>query len=402
MTFSVLRDLPSILRRPTTSSDFIPVVDGLRFLAIFPVVLQHLSERVIRVAESLHLATPVDYKLIHLLPSGRLGVELFFVISGLIISYPFVRAHFKQLKRPNLGAFYLRRVTRLEPPYFIVMIACYFFLRATGYVPVGTLSLSRLTNSLEASLAASLVYMHSIVLGTPPALNPPAWSLEIEIQFYLLAPLLIIWILRLRHTFLFIAGLVITAIGSILVSSVLERNFDYWPNFVLTRFLHLFAVGLMVNVLTFGFSPLKLVGERQWDIVFTISAIGLLLLDKGGHSTPALMLQSVCFAVFVLAALNGHIVKKFLSFPWIVAIGGMCYTIYLIHLPILHVLTGIIMKMTGMVTFMLGMLTGIVVLMPILLVASCLFYLSIERPCMNPNWPAILWRRIHGFMTWAR
>jgi len=69
--------LLSRLRRSTSQSEFIPVIDGLRFLAILPVVLQHLCERAIRVTEENHLAAASDYALINLFPSGYLGVELF-------------------------------------------------------------------------------------------------------------------------------------------------------------------------------------------------------------------------------------------------------------------------------------------------------------------------------------
>ena len=73
--------LLSSLRRSTSHSEFMPVIDGLRFLAILPVVLQHLCERAIRIAEDRHLATASDYALINLFPTGYLGVELFFVIE---------------------------------------------------------------------------------------------------------------------------------------------------------------------------------------------------------------------------------------------------------------------------------------------------------------------------------
>jgi peptidoglycan/LPS O-acetylase OafA/YrhL len=67
----------------------------------------------------------------------------------------------------------------------------------------------------------------------------------------------------------------------------------------------------------------------------------------------------------------------------------MCYTIYLIHLPILHVLTGIVIRTSGFVGFMPGLLISIVVSLPILFAVSVVFFLLIEKPCMNPKWP--LW-----------
>ncbi len=94
--------LLSSLRRSTSHSEFMPVIDGLRFLAILPVVLQHLCERAIRIAEDRHLATASDYALINLFPTGYLGVELFFVMSGFIISYPFISAYFRGQRNPSV------------------------------------------------------------------------------------------------------------------------------------------------------------------------------------------------------------------------------------------------------------------------------------------------------------
>jgi|SRR5579863_1029839 len=397
-----LRDFPSILRRSTSGSTFLPVVDGLRFLAILPVVLQHLSERAIRISEARHLATPLDYAFLHALPTGRLGVELFFVISGLIISHPFIRAHFQQTGMPKLKAFYSRRVTRLEPPYFLVMLGCYLFVRLTGYIPEGTLAFARSHVSPERSLAASLAYMHGLLIGTMPMLNPPAWSLEIEIQFYILAPLVLLALFRLGGRIAILAALLLLMLGTIVGSHVLEYRLGSSHAFLVTKFLHLFATGMFVNVLSFSGLVPQNISRRLWDIGFAASASVLYVIDKHGGSMLAAGLQSICYVLLFLAASNGGMFRKFLSRPWIFATGGMCYTIYLIHLPILHVLTGIAMRTTGLVSFLPGLVLSMVTLLPILFVASVLFYLLIEKPCMNPKWPVYLWQRTTELIRAAR
>jgi peptidoglycan/LPS O-acetylase OafA/YrhL len=97
--------------------------------------------------------------------------------------------------------------------------------------------------------------------------------------------------------------------------------------------------------------------------------------------------QVPCYLALFLAAFEGACFKRFLSLPWIFTTGGMCYTIYLIHLPILHVLTGFAMETTGFVSFTPGLLIGAAVTLPILFVGSVGFFLLIEKPCMNPAWP---------------
>ena len=113
--------------------------------------------------------------------SGRFGVELFFVLSGFILALPFARRTFADLPPPDLRAYYFRRVTRLEPPYLVSLILCFLLLvRRSGeawtHVP---------------NLLASMLYGHSLVYGQGSIINPVTWSLEVEIQFYLLVPLLV-------------------------------------------------------------------------------------------------------------------------------------------------------------------------------------------------------------------
>jgi peptidoglycan/LPS O-acetylase OafA/YrhL len=363
------------------------VIDGLRFLAILPVVLQHLCERVIRISEQSHLATASDYALISLLPTGYLGVELFFVISGLIISYPFVGAHFRGQQHPSLRNFYLRRITRLEPPYFLVMIGCYFFVRLAGYFPQAAhISVDTSTN-LETSLAASLIYLHWLLVDSMPKLNPPAWSLEIEIQFYILAPIILLAVLRLRQLGPIALGILALSAGSIYASHPLEIHYGSWPPLPLLKVFHLFLAGILVNVITFGGLVPHKIPRAVWDLGFVTAIAILYIIDKHDDSMFAAAAQVSCYLVLFLAAFEGMLFRSFLSLPWIFTIGGMCYTIYLIHLPILLVLTGVVMQASGVVRFLPGLLICLVVILPILFGVSVAFFLLIEKPCMNPHWP---------------
>ena len=113
------------LSRVTTRGTFIPEVDGLRFVAIAAVFLFHLA---------LNLASrnPVDFAyprpgsaLQATLRTGELGVQLFFILSGLVLALPFARHHLRGGPAVALKAYFLRRLTRLEPPYFVVMIGCF-------------------------------------------------------------------------------------------------------------------------------------------------------------------------------------------------------------------------------------------------------------------------------------
>jgi peptidoglycan/LPS O-acetylase OafA/YrhL len=345
-------------------------------------------------AEERHLATASDYVLLNWLRVGNLGVELFFVISGLIISYPFMKAHFCGQRDPSVRNFYLRRITRLEPPYFLVMIGCYLFLRLSHYVPEATQTFSSTSISLETSLATSLVYMHGLLLGEYPKLNPPAWSLEIEIQFYILAPIVLLAILRLQRLTIILLGILVLILGTIIASHLFEIKFGSWHVVLLTRFFHLFLAGILLNSLILGGLVPQRIPRTVWDSGFIVSISILYMISRRNGSMLASAAQVPCYLILFLSAFEGAFFRRLLSLPWIFTIGGMCYTIYLIHLPILEMLTGAVMRITGFGNFVPGVLVSAVVILPILFAASIAFFLAIEKPCMRPQWP----HRVRGWI----
>jgi peptidoglycan/LPS O-acetylase OafA/YrhL len=82
----------------------------------------------------------------------------------------------------NLKQYFLRRVTRLEPPYFISLFVC---------AAIQIIRSHRAVGNIAPHLLASFAYVHNMIYGAfPGAVNGVAWSLEIEVQFYLLVPVL--------------------------------------------------------------------------------------------------------------------------------------------------------------------------------------------------------------------
>jgi len=119
------------LRRPTASTTYVPQIDGLRFLALVPVLVWHAGLR----GERFHAAhsgaaLAVDERISYWLPHGHLGVFIFFFISGYIIAYPFLAG-----RAPSLSSFYKRRLYRLEPPYILAMCLSFLALYVVGYKP---------------------------------------------------------------------------------------------------------------------------------------------------------------------------------------------------------------------------------------------------------------------------
>ena len=169
------------ISRETSSGRFIPEMDGLRFAAVAMVILYHLNGYLTAKSPFYSSAPPSSDWLAQAAMVGNRGVELFFVISGFILGLPFAAHYLKGAAPVNLRKYYLRRLTRLEPPYFVALLLLFI---------MGAVILGFPSASFYPHFAASLFYSHSLIYGTFSPAMGVAWSLEIEVQFYLLVPLL--------------------------------------------------------------------------------------------------------------------------------------------------------------------------------------------------------------------
>lgn len=180
-----------LFRRITSGGALLAELDGLRAVAILPVVLFHATMSLyLKGAEGQAsaidpTADPFQTPLGWLVSQGFLGVQLFFVISGFVVKLPFARARLLGDAAPSLKGFYLKRVTRIEPPYVIAL--CSYLAGVLLLAP---------ENARIADYLAGLVYLRTALFGSEPWAFFISWSLEIEVQFYLLAPLLasVFWI----------------------------------------------------------------------------------------------------------------------------------------------------------------------------------------------------------------
>ena len=156
-------------------------MDGLRFAAIGMVILFHLNGYLTAKSPLYSAAPPHSDWLAQAAIVGFRGVELFFVISGFILGLPFAAHYLKGAAPVNLRKYYLRRLTRLEPPYIVALLLLFILAAGIEGAPPA---------SFYPHLAASLFYLHSLIYGTFSPAMGVAWSLEIEVQFYILVPLL--------------------------------------------------------------------------------------------------------------------------------------------------------------------------------------------------------------------
>src|SRR5690606_13268939 len=160
----------------------------------------------------------------HLVPGvaigGYLGVDVFFVISGFLITSLLLREHARH-GRIRLGDFWARRARRLIPAIVLVVLACTSAALAVGgdvLVGIGRQLLGALTFSFNwLSIVAGDSYFHY----TSPELYRHFWSLAVEEQFYLLWPLVVLALLFVPWRWVRMLAVAIVAVASAVAMAVL-------------------------------------------------------------------------------------------------------------------------------------------------------------------------------------
>ncbi|MGC2401301.1 MAG: acyltransferase [Acidobacteriaceae bacterium] len=367
------------LRRITSGGAFIPEIDGLRFIAISSVVLYHLQFLLIT---RFSFSDPGDWFTRRLMNNGGRGVPLFFTISGLILGLPWAKHYLKAGPAVSLKKYFLRRITRLEPPYILSMLIMFVLFSLSGHrgYTMGFWS---------ERLLASLLYLHNTIFGVGSLLNGVAWSLEVEIQFYCLVPILTL-IFAVRNRLSRRALLV----GTMLCAGLSHPLWRDSPrlDISIVNYLQFFLAGFLLADVYVTDWPDTRDGHWSWDIAGLAVAPLLLYLNANWFSVagPFLILLT-CFAVF-----RGVCLRWLLTRPLVTIPGGMCYSIYLFHFPLmanaLSFSTRLFPHGDGYLYFLSQLFA-----MAIVIGGFCtLFFLLIERPCMNKDWPQQLWSRMHN------
>jgi peptidoglycan/LPS O-acetylase OafA/YrhL len=363
------------LRRITTSGSWIPQIDGLRFIAFASVLLFHLFGQLEGRTGHPIAIQPRYFLLTRILGNGDRGVLLFFVISGYILARPFLREHRPDGKHVALGAYYLRRVTRLEPPYVLALLLYTVALRAFG-VPL---------RYLLPHLAASVFYLHGLVYRTLSPIDFVTWSLEIEIQFYVLAPLLgMVYILRdtaLRRSLL--VAVILAGGGFSLYANGHEGTVWHWT---ILNFLHYFLAGFLLA---------DVVDDRQkhpsrsiaWD---AISLVGWPIVFLLPRTLGTLAWLPLLILPLYLAAFYGPISNRFFRIRFVALTGGMCYSFYLMHMLIISVVFRATRHLAVFNDFLVNYALQVTTLGSAIALFGTLYYVLIERPCMDPQW----WRKV--------
>ncbi|MBX2916027.1 MAG: acyltransferase [Cyclobacteriaceae bacterium] len=375
----ILRRLPETLKRVTSGAVIIKEIDGFRFLAIFTVLIQHLHERFIKYT-SITFTQPAETTLTAFVATrGFIGVYVFFMISGFILALPFAKRILNQNNELRLKEYFLRRLTRLEPPYIIWMTI--FFI---GFIILRNESF----NEYLPHLLANLTYTHGIIYQGWSLINPPTWTLEVEVQFYILAPFLAFLYFSVSNKNRRRVLMIIFILSFMIIQQAFELYRLPWYLTILA-YLQYFLGGFMVADIYLTEWNTSVKGNKLLYDVFAIASLIAIIIiwDWEFHFIDRVAEVILLFILFI-SVFKGKYANKFFTNRWIMAIGGMCYTIYLIHLPIAEVLMQLTSRISITNIYEVNLLVQAAIFLPIVFIISVVGYLLFEKPFMDKNWPA--------------
>ena len=299
-------------------SPYFKEIDGLRALAIILVIINHFNN--------------------DLIPSGYLGVDIFFVISGFVITSSLYQRKSKNFKE-FIIEFYLRRFKRLVPALlifvlFVSIIICLFNPFPSVALKTGLSSLFGISNIYL--LKQSTDYFSQ---STQLNVFTHTWSLGVEEQFYLLFPFLV-WFSGYGRQTKYGSRNLFLSVGALTLSSFIGFIYLYQRNqsaayFLMpTRFWEMAAGCLLFLAFQKRASINKIFKEKLPPLFILILIISLMWIPN------SLGLLSTITVVFLTCLLIISIKKqtftyKIFTYPLVIYIGKLSYSLYLWHWAIL-------------------------------------------------------------------
>ena len=319
-------------------SKYLPSIDSLRALAVLAVIIYHVD---------------VNY-----LPGGFLGVDLFFVLSGYLISSLIIK-EYRKTGSLNLYNFYIRRARRLLPAVYFMITVGLVVMVLFNEVLLRKSHLDAIFGYIYSSnwwyIFHKLDYFDSFGAQSP---FKHLWSLAIEEQFYMIFPFLFLLVngkkkskdgtYKLNKNFLYvIVGLILVSlIAHILLFDINNISRIYFGTDTRAFSLLVGVVGAILYPMERLHSKVTPQQNMIYSVVSLVSIATLItvmiytseynaLLYRGGF-----LLVAILGLIVIISSGKQHtLMSKLLSFKPIVFIGKISYSLYLWHFPILVLTT---------------------------------------------------------------
>lgn len=332
-------------------------IDGLRAVAVLAVLLFHLDPRYLN--------------------AGYLGVDIFFVISGYLIT----RIVYTELMnhKYTFTNFYVRRSKRILPPlYFmavVTLIAGYIILLPNDFYKTGIAVLGAILFASNMQFALRTGDYFSSDSSEWPMLH--TWSLSVEEQYYFVLPLALIVIIRFLKVNL-IATMCVVAIASFALAEFMSAKsnlagLSYY--FLLTRMGEL-LVGSILAILHAKGTVEKSNSDLVAAIATAILIATLVFFDKQ-FAFPGFSALLACVPIAMLIHCENTWVNRLLANKVVVWVGLLSYSLYLFHWPVLAYARYILNTTEGYLHLPLAVQA---ICLALIFLLSVISYYAVERP----------------------
>lgn len=368
-----LRRQVATLKDMAQSSTRIEGLDGLRALAVMTVLVSHL-----------YLAVPgiLQFSIFRTLARGGfLGVNMFFVMSGFLITSRLLHDT-ETHGQINLRKFYAHRSLRIFPAVAVFLAVHYFYAARNDFPLSGTPA-----NEFAMTKATFLQYANYAIYKNPMTQfvdNVSLWSLSIEGQFYIAVPIVVFVLFRKNRHHYWPIGVILLSIGILAIQRGLVYNdLGWFATYIRTDTrIESLIIGMLGAVLVMKTNVVKPIFLRYASFPAVIVLIVIVLYGRADGSFMwfggMTLFDIACLVVVLALAQKVFFASSLLRWKPIAWVGVISYGLYIWQVPVFRIIQRHGETLSNSERLILAMSATFLL--------SALSWYIIERPAMRSRW----------------
>ena len=343
-------------------------LDGLRGVAATMVVIHHaLTANVLRFCEYIH----AHWLGVAFGSVAAYGVNLFFVLSGVVLLRPYLR----QQRKFKLGQYFSRRFTRIYPPYFVALafgaLVIWFINKYPTWYNIRGIHISFTWHETLKELF--------IVNLDGGYYNLAWWSLGVEVLFYLLVPFVILlYPVRKKLT---VTNLIITVFAGVAFAILLQQLCVHYAPWLYSRVYVLANTAMFVEYpVCFLMGILIAAEDFSLKQAYLFFAMALVLIIGAQFYLPVIhSAYGLIFGGVIILAFNMRSLRNLLDTPFMIWLGERSYSFFLVHFSVFYFVDNMTARITTDRNALYAVITRGVGIPLALFVAMLLFHFVEKR-----------------------
>lgn len=277
---------------------YFPNLSGLRFIAAFAIIIHHLEQMKSNLSYN-------NYWHIAFIKNLGLGVTFFFVLSGFLITY-LLLSEKQKTNNISIKDFYIRRILRIWPLYYFIVILAYFVLNKIYFFKLPETAILNSSSVFFKTLTLYIFFLPNVVLFSyaPIPYASQTWSIGVEEQFYFIWPILMKYI---KNKYLILVGTI--TIYILLINLFLPRLIEIDPHSGYLDKIKYIIINFKIDCMAVGglfayllFKKNKIINILNTNILCWISVVLLLILMVLDYKFPYVNNEAyaIIFSIIIL------------------------------------------------------------------------------------------------------